>query len=236
MAKRIILLFIFVMMLLPLVGATAKIGVPYNLAVSCDGLNCSSLNITIQNPDSTILVNNKPMTNNVAFANYSFIPLTFGAYKYFLFDNTNYSENSFEATSTGYALSTSNSIVYLIMFFVVFFVFGMVMFFISKLPEDNEKDPEGKLLSISYLKYFRSALWFVEWILFIGILYLSSNLAFAYLGEQLFAKTLFVLFRIALGVTPIILIVWIIWVFVKIFHDKQLQGLINRGFFSEHNR
>jgi len=92
---------------------------------------------------------------------------------------------------------------------------------------------EGNLMSISYLKYLRNIFYVFEWMLFIAALYISSNLAFAYLNEELFAKILFVLFRITFGVTPIIVIVWMAWIFVSMFHDKELQKLLNRGIFPE---
>lgn len=136
-------------------------------------------------------------------------------------------------TYKGDVLSSSQSILYIGLFVIMLFVFFMVIFFIGKLPESNTKDEEGRLLSISYLKYVRSILWFVEWMIFIAMIYLSSNLAFAYLGEELFAQILFTFFRICFGVTPLIVTVWIIWIFVNMFHDKQLQNLLNRGFFEQ---
>ena len=110
---------------------------------------------------------------------------------------------------------------------------GMIAFFIYKLPGENTKDEEGKILSISYLKYLRKTFWFVEWIMFVGVVFLSSNIAFAYITEQLFAKTLFVIFQVCLGLTPLILTLWLIWIFVEMFHDKQFQNMLNRGFFPQ---
>ena len=81
--------------------------------------------------------------------------------------------------------------------------------------------------------YLRPALWFFEWMLFITLLFLTSNIAFAYLNEQMFANILFALFKITFGITPLILIVWIIWIFVEMFHDKEFQGMLNRGFFPQ---
>lgn len=225
------------MIILPMVSAelgTFKQNKCVELKTILNGTSWVNLS-TVSYPNSTIIFINEEMTQNGPSYNYTFCNTdSIGVYVYDYYDDLgNIYSNDFIIAYLGQRLTTSNSIIYLIMFLVIFFVFGMVMFFISQLPSDNDKDPEGKLLSISYLKYLRSGLWFVEWILFIGILYLSSNLAFAYLGEQLFAKTLFVLFRIAFGVTPVIVIVWIAWFFVKIFHDKQLQNMLNRGFFPE---
>ena len=140
---------------------------------------------------------------------------------------------TFDAVYTGKTINSAQAILYSAFFFILVFVFIMVIFGIQQLPSDNERDEEGKILSITYLKYLRNVLWFFEWMLFIGILYLSSNLAFAYLHEELFAQILFVLFRVSFGITPVIVIVWLIWIFVSMFHDRQMQQILNRGMFPQ---
>ncbi len=136
---------------------------------------------------------------------------------------------SFEITYAGIELTEGKAVVYVGLMGVLLFIFIITLFGINKLPVRNQRDEEGKLLSISYLKYFRDILWLFEWMLIITILYVSSNLAFAYLGEQLFAKILFIFFQIGLGLTPVLIVVWMIWIIVSMFHDKQLQALLNRG-------
>jgi ABC-type multidrug transport system permease subunit len=142
-------------------------------------------------------------------------------------------ERCFEVTYTGEKIDTSQSILYIPLFAMIIFTFIMILFFINKLPSSNQRDEEGKILSVTYLKYLRSPLWFFEYMLFVAILYLSSNLAFAYLYETLFAQILFVLFRISFGLAPVIVIVWIIWIYAKMFQDKQFQDMINRGIFPQ---
>jgi hypothetical protein len=67
--------------------------------------------------------------------------------------------------------------------------------------------------------------------LFIAITYVASNIAFNYLTEQLFAKTLFMIFQISFGITPLIVIVWISWLVVQIIQDKRIRALWERGMF-----
>ena len=139
----------------------------------------------------------------------------------------------FEVSYNGSELKQSQSILYIPLFSFLIFVFLIILFGIDKLPARNQRDEQGKILSITYLKYFRDVLWFVEWMILVAILYLSSSIAFAYLTEQLFAKILFALFRITFSVTPIIITVWVIWMFVNLYHDRQLQNMLNRGIFPE---
>ena len=130
-----------------------------------------------------------------------------------------------EVITEGQAILSLGFLTLLVLIFIINFV-GM-----GFLPPRNKTDEEGRLLSISYLKYFRNTLWMTGYFLFIGITYIASNLAFAFLSEQLIAKSLFMVFRVSFVLAPVVLIVWIIWIFVTIFHDKQFQSLLNRGIF-----
>ena len=199
--------------------------------------NATSVSFNLYYPDSSIAIKNGAMKNlGGEIWNYTFSNTTIlGRYVYDYCDQagTNCKENYFEITYTGKNLSSSQTLLYIPLFMVIIFAFIITLLGINKLPKYNQQDEEGKILSITYLKYLRPVLWFFEWMLFITILYLSSNLAFAYLNEQLFAQILFVLFRICFGITPLIVTVWMIWIYVKLFHDRQLQKLLNRGFFPQ---
>jgi len=65
--------------------------------------------------------------------------------------------------------------------------------------------------------------------LVIAILYMFSNLGFAFLEEELFSQTLFMLFKVCLAITPLIVIVGFIWILVSMFQDKEFQKMLNRG-------
>lgn len=139
----------------------------------------------------------------------------------------------YQVTYSGTEIKTPQSLIYILLFGVMFFIFIMLMWFIEKLPSSNTQDEEGKIMSISYLKYLRATFWFVEWIIFVGIIFLASNVAFAYLGEQMFAKILLAFYTICFSLTPLIIAIWVMWMFVKMYHDKQFQKLLNRGFFPQ---
>lgn len=229
MGRKVIFACLLLMLAFPLISATATIATPYNLTVGCDGFTCGSLSITILFPNSSTYIDSASMTDNTQYASYLVTPPVYGQYNYYYSDTGNYSSGSFMATSTGYELSTGSAVVYFSMFLVIAFIFVITIFGINSLPPSNQRDEEGKLLSISMLKYLRPAGWFFVWIMFVATLFLSSNLAFAYLGEQLFAKLLFSLYRIAFGVTPIIAIAWFVWIFTKIADDRTLYKLMKRG-------
>jgi hypothetical protein len=140
---------------------------------------------------------------------------------------------TFDVTYSGDAISEGQGMLYVSFFLILIFFFVITLLGINQLPSSNTKDEEGKILSISYLKYFRPIGWMFLYFLVVGILFLSSNLAFSYLNEQLFAQILFVLFRLSFMAAPIVVILWIIWIYRQMFHDKQMQNLLNRGFFPQ---
>jgi len=229
-----LLLLLMLLIAIPIASAAYQLGTPLDLTVGCDKINCTlGWNITVLNPNSTILVNNAVMDVGDYYSNYSFTPATQGTYLIYLTDTDgaeSYSTSA-EVNYSGLELNEGKAILYIGFFGILVLMFIATFFGIGMLPASNERDEEGKLLSISYLKYFRNVLWLVEWMLLIGIVYIASNLSFAYLGEQLMAKTFFMIFHIMFAITPVIVIVWVIWIFVSMFHDKHLQNLLNRGMF-----
>ncbi len=240
--KKIYLLM-FAILFISLASATSTTWGTYkqndcvNLITICplDSCNVTTLQ-AITYPNSTIAISDVSATHTGTVWNYTYCNTdSLGIYTIYGY-STNSTQNEsligdFEITHTGGNLTSAKSTLYAILIFVfIFFMFGL-FFIIKSLPNENQKDEEGKIMSITWLKYLRSPLWFIEWILFVGILFMSSNLAFAFLYTKLFSNILFILFRICFGLTPVILIIWIMWIFAKIYQDKQFQKLINRGIF-----
>jgi len=146
-------------------------------------------------------------------------------------DEAGFYSASFRTTYNGLEISQGEAIIYAILLIMFLFLFILIFLGINMLPASNTTNPEGEIISISYLKYLRPVFMFTEWMLIVAALYISSNLAFAYLEEQLVAKFFFALFQISLAITPIILVVWVIGLFLMFYHDKEFQNLINRGFY-----
>ncbi len=244
--KKILLVFIMSIFWFGLVSAgdptlgTFKQGDCIDLIQTCS--DCSYNNISkVQFPNATIIFENKDMTKDGTYYNYTFCNTTeIGEYLVHGFGDPASTltiwDYTFKITYAGNSITSSQSILYLGLLGILIFTFIITLFGINKLPSRNMRDEEGRILSISYLKYLRDAGWMFVWMLVISILYLGSNLAFAYLNEQLFAQVLLTLFKVAFAVTPIIITVWLIWIFVSMFHDKQFQRILNRGMFPEGKR
>lgn len=213
-----------------------KQGEEIELVQVCD--NCTYVNLTkiIDPYKNVLLLGEYEMTKNGSNYNYTFDNTTFvGSYYYTTCgdaDGDNVCQTvRFDVTSTGQALTTEKSIIYIVFFGVLLFLFILTLYGINKLPGSNSRDPEGTIVAISNLKYLRSALWFVAWMLIVSMVFLISNLGFAYLGEELFANFFFNIFYIMLAITPLIVTAWFIWIFVQIIQDKKIKRLWERGIF-----
>jgi len=131
----------------------------------------------------------------------------------------------------GQELSPSQSTLYLGLLGILIFILFVNFWGMGHLPKSNVRNEEGRILQINYLKYFRLVLWLFAYFLFIAIIFLSSNIAYAFLSEQMFGKLLFSIFSILLAVSPVIIILLLISFFVGLYHDKEFQKLLNRGIF-----
>lgn len=199
--------------------------------------NCTYVNVSsITYPNSTILYLNVGMTKTGTKYNYTFCdtkPL--GNYVYSVYGDKNgvltTEEGTFEVTYTGDTLTTQKSILYIGLLALLIFFFILTIWFSSRLPSSEEHNENGELVSINNLKYLGSVLLFVGWMILIAIFYVTSNLAFAYLGETLFAKILFMIYQICFKLTLPLIFIWFIWIFYQIFQDKKLKGMISKGIY-----
>lgn len=205
------------------------------LQQTCD--NCTYVNLTsVTYPNSTSVYFNKAMTKNGVKYNYSFCDTTpIGSYLFSVLGDKNgvadTEEGKFEITYTGDSLNTQKSILYVALLAVLVFFFILIIYFTGKLPSSETRNEEGALIDINNLKYFGSVLLFADWMILIAIFYITSNLAFAYLGEVLFAKILFTFFRICFVLTLPLVVIWFIWIFYQIFKDKKLKRMISKGIY-----
>jgi hypothetical protein len=150
-------------------------------------------------------------------------------------DGTTIRTGSFcrDVTTTGHLFTQARSMLYIGLLSLMVLIFIGTFILIGYLPAYNERDEEGRILSINYLKYLRLPLWIFLYFLLSGIIFLSSNIALAYLGEVMFGNFLFTLFSVLLALSPVIIIVILISFFVKFFHDKEFQRMLNRGVFPQ---
>lgn len=236
MGKKIIFIILFLVML-PIINADFGTFQQGSNVIIKTNLNANNVNLSIYFPNSSLAVNNQPMTQQAGdLWNYTFISTdTLGDYlfHYCKVDGTGCASDTFTINYSGKNLTLAQAFLYLTLMFFLLFSFVLLIFAINQLPSENEKDEEGKIMSINNLKHLRKGGWFVVYMVYVGIIFLASNLAFAFLNEHFFADILFIIFRISFGMSPLIAISMVMWIFVDMFYDRKFQEMINRGFFPQ---
>ena len=234
-------IFLVLLLILPLVTAldyqthkqdtTLEFSITSNNATGC---NLTSINAPLGN---IIIINQTGTRSSQTFnftidgGNYS----EFGTYCHKLECSDGSTvvsgEKCYEVNYFGKELTSSQSTIYIGLLGILIFTLFVTFFGMGYLPKENATDEYGRIMSINYLKHFRLVLWLFSYFLFVAILYLSSNIAFSFLPAELFAKVIFTLFVIFMSMSPIIVIVLMISFFVEFYHDKEFQGMLNRGIF-----
>lgn len=240
MTKWILLLTL--VLILPLVIAANYHKVDTTLEFSITSNNATSCNLTTIDYPLGILTINQESTKSYQTFNFSVDEGNYTEQGYYCHNiecsdgtTTTSGEECYEVNYYGKELKQSQSTIYLGLLGILLFTLFATFWGMNMLPNDNQKDEMGRIMSITWLKYLRMPLWIFAYFLFIGIVYLSSNVAFAFLSEQLFAKLLFSIFVMLFAVAPVVIIILGVSFFVKFYHDKEFQKYLKRGIFPEND-
>ena len=160
---------------------------------------------------------------------------TLGTHAFYIWCNNTASELGGEAkgiftvTPTGYDFTIEDGLIYFMCILVLCGLFVVLLFVIEKLPSMDSRDEEGAILEISMFKHFRPILWIVEWLIILSIFFILSNIAMAYLFSLMIGNLLWVIFLIMAWSSVLILPLWLIWLFIRLFRDIEYKKMIERG-------
>jgi len=143
-------------------------------------------------------------------------------------DVAGYKTAFFDATYTGLPITQEKVILYLGLLGIFILLFITSVGAIPLLPSGDNYE-EGVLLSINQLKYLRPILYSVAYLLLTSIVYISSNIALAHLENQLIGDLLFKIFYFMFALALPFVVVWLIYIIVSVFRDKNMQKYIERG-------
>lgn len=231
--KKILLTLIFGVFLISVVPAELGTFQEDKTIYITTNLNATSVNITIQFPNSSIAVENQPMTQLMGdIWNYTFQQANeTGKYIFYYCDENlkNCEEDYFKVTYFGREITTPQAIIQGLLFFVLMFLFVVNVYGIGILPSKNEKDEDGKIISINQLKYLKLVFIGTAWILLMALMFISSNIGFAFLQNKIIGNFFFVVWQIMMRVTlPAIAIISVYFI-AFVIQDKRSRKLIERG-------
>lgn len=196
-----------------------------DLAISC---NITSINLPNGSTESivqTMTTSGGNFNGTIEGANFSLL----GDYCINIVCQEGYGTVCRTVTYNGIVLNQERSILYGIFLAVLVLFFFVCIGLLAKLPNKNARDEEGKIISISWLKFVRVPLWGFIYLLFLSILFISSNLALAYLPTGFIGGFLFKLVMI-LGLIgaliPLIVFLYSLQIFLE---DLGIKRKLERG-------
>lgn len=136
-------------------------------------------------------------------------------------------------TKTGNAFTTEKSIIYVGLLGILILLLITSVLAIHFIPDKDIFDDENKLISINHLKYLRLPMGMISWFLLLGILFVSSNIALAFLDVTLIGDLLFSIFKIMMLLSYPMVILVFIYLIYRVLDDKRLKKFYERGFDNE---
>lgn len=200
---------------------------------------CDSCNITsVKYQNSTIIVSDVAMTNRTNDFNYSIGSTdinTIGIYSVDGFCNSGNQVGvwtyTFEVTNTGDKLSTSSGIIYLVFLLGILFVWGLCLWGAIKIPFRNQRNQEGKVISVNDLKFVKIFLIVVSYLLLMWTMGILRSITANYLLLAGAGKIFNYLFWIMFSFFWPLLIVSLAIGVVTWLGDKKLIKSLGRGIF-----
>lgn len=194
---------------------------------------CTFLNITITNPNSTVLAANVPMTLSAGVFSYgpnSTISSVIGIYFVQGVSNLEFPFKAcYEVTNVKSEISTSESIIYIILTASVFLMFLFCVWGAIGLPARNRRNELDRVISIEIWKYPKIGLMFLSYALFtwfINIIVIMSNSLVTLKAYQGFFEMIFTFLMAGLYVVFVFMIVIF---FILGAKDLKLQDFLTRG-------
>lgn len=141
----------------------------------------------------------------------------------------NFSSDGFiHITAGGEELSTDESILYVLLFLFVFFIFSFCTFFAFAIPFKNDRSDEGFILSIAKKKYFKLFAIFGSYASLVWLFNLMLAISINFLPIQQFTGLFTLIFNVMLFMSWPLLLMMIIWAGVTAVKDSNIKEEILR--------
>ena len=243
--NKIILCFVF-LFLIGIVSASAPtLGVfkqnsVVELKQTCviNGTFCDSCNISsVDYPNGTIIISDVGMTKRNGDFNFTLNSTNtnlIGQYRVNGFCDFGADVRKtwvyyFDVTFNGIRNTTSQSIIYIITFLGLLFLFSILIFSFFNIPTEARRDDEGFMMGINYWKYVKWGLGLFSYftlIWIVNILVLITN-NFLPLGTAtIFFRMIY--FFLITALLPLAPIVFYIFIF-NVVRDREIRQALERG-------
>ncbi len=237
----ILLTFIFLILIVPFSYAEECDSQGYmgifqqntNVTLTQSCPTCTTLNITVTDPQSEIVFQNVPMTlaNNVfTFGPNSTISEDLGTY--FVQGVSNLDDpfkSCFIITNVETQIDTPQAIIFIILSFFVFFIFLMLVWGAIGLPARNRRNELNRVIGIEYFKYLKLACIMLAYAFFVWLVNILVLLSRSLVTLQEFNGFFVMVFQFLLAGLYAFFVAMIVIFFIVGARDLKLIDLLTRG-------
>ena len=135
----------------------------------------------------------------------------------------------FNITPDGKESTLVKGIIYFGLLSLIILLIVIIIYSFQLLPNGNNKDREGMIISINNLKYLRPVFFLIIYGLLLLLTFVSSNIAYLFLENNMMYKILFNIYTIMMWFAIPMLIIWIVYILANVFQDKETRSMIERG-------
>ncbi len=245
MKKILLTLIVGIFLLISLASAQEEQSWGYAKSGDCISLtqtcaNCTFINITgVTYPNKTelILTESIQMQNILGTRyNHSFCD-TISLGEYIISGDANLDGEldswnaNFISTTSGFETTPAQSILYVIVLVISCLVLALCGYGAMKIPFQNARNDENKVISISHFKYVKVMLVFFSYLILLWIF----NLMILITNNFLTFTVAFTFFKMVYSILlfcfiPILMLTLAVFV-VNIIHDKKIRKMLKRGIF-----
>jgi len=198
----------------------------------------ATCNITIFDPDDTVLVGFQGMTFDSFSQTYNYTlnntaTAQFGAYSY----DITCVDNGFNKTLTfnfnvnpaGRDFTTAESLLFIFILLISLTFFGLTLFFSIRIPFRNERDFEGKLIKVNFAKHIKLLLITATYTIFVWLTWVTWHITAGFV--ELTGVSLFFLHlhRASISFLWPAFVVILMWILVTFLLDLKIDKALKEG-------
>ena len=136
---------------------------------------------------------------------------------------------TFNITNTGTEATVAQAIIYFIAILLLSALFSFCFYWAVSLPWNHTRDEEGYILQFNDLRYVKLMMWFVSYILLIGISWLAYNITWGLLSFNTAGNIFNFVYWFLISLLFPILVLFAITTVVNFIFGKKLQDAMRGG-------
>lgn len=185
--------------------------------------------ITIQAPNTSIVLNNQSMTNNYQYYNVTFNSTQkqeLGQYSAVVFctgDIEAYTTFNFLVTRTGKVADTSDSILYIGLLVFAFVIFSLSTWVMFRIPYKNPRNDSNYITRVTKTKYTKMLFFMISYGLFLWVFNLAITVSTNYLESGQFLGFVSFLFNILITGFWLTGFIILFWGFIELARDSKIR-------------